>query len=244
MSCELGQDPSVAEVVGEVRLAATGELLSHVAAAANRSALEIAGLSPGEVSILSVPIQTLFPLLLFWLLFLIFCQNYGYFPKQVARWHFSAPPSSSCCYNCTIICPSSARPQQPQATTPPQCLSCKLNTPQLLAHPGKNWEISRKYLQSTPHLRTPIQVDDNCWLTSQGRPTPWWSRSGTGSGSATPSSCRWPRCWSPSSCWPRPRSRTRRRGRRASPWSWGRSSPSSCSSASSSSSPSRTAGGN
>ena len=85
VSCELGQDQSVAEVVGEVRLAATGELLSHVAAAANRSALEIAGLSPGEVSILSVPIQTLFPLLLFLLLFLIFCQNYGYFPKQVAR---------------------------------------------------------------------------------------------------------------------------------------------------------------
>ena len=82
MLCELGQDQSVAEAVGEVRLAATGELLSHVAAAANRSALEIAGLSPGEVSIHSVPIQTL---LLFWLLFLIFCQNYGYFPKQVAR---------------------------------------------------------------------------------------------------------------------------------------------------------------
>ena len=55
----------MAEVVGEVRLAATGELLSHVAAAANRSALEIAGLSPGEVSILSVPIQTLFRLLFF-----------------------------------------------------------------------------------------------------------------------------------------------------------------------------------
>ena len=49
MTCELGQDPSVAEVVGEVRVAATGELLSHVAAAANRSALEIAGLSPGNV---------------------------------------------------------------------------------------------------------------------------------------------------------------------------------------------------
>ena len=49
VTCELGQDPSVAEVVGEVRLAATGELLSHVAAAANRSALEIAGLSPGDV---------------------------------------------------------------------------------------------------------------------------------------------------------------------------------------------------
>ena len=48
VTCELGQDPSVAEVVGEVRLAATGELLSHVAAAANRSALEIAGLSPGK----------------------------------------------------------------------------------------------------------------------------------------------------------------------------------------------------
>ena len=48
VTCQLGQDPSVAEVVGEVRLAATGELLSHVAAAANRSALEIAGLSPGK----------------------------------------------------------------------------------------------------------------------------------------------------------------------------------------------------
>ena len=108
MSCELGQDPSVAEVVGEVRLAATGELLSHVAAAANRSALEIAGLSPGEcgtvakcigeseipilpfLSLSSLPSFSAYsnpfsPFLLFWLLFLIFCQNYGYFPKQVAR---------------------------------------------------------------------------------------------------------------------------------------------------------------
>lgn len=81
VSCELGQDQSVAEVVGEVRLAATGELLSHVAAAANRSALEIAGLSPGEVSILSVPIQTLFPLLLFFVVIPHFLPELWIFPE-------------------------------------------------------------------------------------------------------------------------------------------------------------------
>ena len=71
----------MAEVVGEVRLAATGELLSHVAAAANRSALEIAGLSPGEVSILSVPIQTLFPLLLFFVVIPHFLPELWIFPE-------------------------------------------------------------------------------------------------------------------------------------------------------------------
>ena len=75
-----------------------------------------------------------------------------------ARWHFSAQLELLLQLHNYL---SELGPQQPQATTPPQCLSCKLNTLQLAAHPRKNWEISTKYLQSTPNPEHQYS-DDNC----------------------------------------------------------------------------------